>query len=146
MVRLRHDCDAFGAPVIQFTTRFGHEPIPSFDEMYPGFLTNLRQRPPVDHWVVYLRIGDTRDVYSVGFTGREAEEIVAYELADQLQHAVIDLWQTASEAVSRQYTTWPRCPRHSTHPLWPVLLNGSAVWRCKTDESFAIPIGTALAA
>jgi hypothetical protein len=37
---------------------------------------------------------------------------------------------------------WPRCPRHSDHPLSPKMARGRASWVCSRDGSVAIPIGS----
>lgn len=134
MDRVLHDCEALGAPPIRLDTRFGHEPCPPIDELVPWI--DWAEHLPPDGWTVYVRIVDPH-FSSVALTGAEAEEAAAYELADRVQHAVIDLWQTDAELGSL-YNTWPRCPRHATHPIWPHLVTGAAVWQCKADESIHI--------
>lgn len=134
MSRLLNDSDALGGPTIHFVTRFGHESIPSFDDMYPGISRTLESIPS-DQWLVYIRVADTHAFSGVPFAGHETEEVVACALAEGLQLEVIE-----SRLLG---TTWPRCPRHRMHPLWPALVSGAAVWQCKTEESIVIPIGGA---
>jgi hypothetical protein len=62
-------------------------------------------------------------------------ERVVY-LADQFQQSEVEaLWFAGRSAV------WPHCPRHpNTHPLYPRLHNGVAVWICGESDVIA-PIG-----
>jgi hypothetical protein len=56
------------------------------------------------------------------------------DVADQIQEwAVEELWNQGRPA------TWPACPFHpGSHPLDPVVVAGTALWRCpKTAEPVA---------
>jgi hypothetical protein len=137
MARLLDDCQQFGAPQIQFNVRFELEAIPSFDESYPEFLSQLRASLFIpEAWLVHIRVGDAPAVYNISFSGQETEELVTCELADHLQRGVIE-----SGLVD---TAWPKCPRHLRHPLWPKLVSGVAVWQCQTDAKINTPIGARL--
>jgi hypothetical protein len=64
--------------------------------------------------------------------GGETDELA--QVADQVQEwAVEELWNQGRSA------TWPECPFHpSSHPLEPVVEEGTGIWRCpKTSEGIA---------
>jgi hypothetical protein len=67
---------------------------------------------------------------------RADAQVVA--LADQIQEwAVEQLWSEGKRA------TWPECPSHpDSHPLEPVVHDGSAVWRCPVSLAVVSVVGS----
>jgi hypothetical protein len=58
-------------------------------------------------------------------------------VADQIQEWTIEeLWNQGRDA------TWPECPEHrNSHPLDPVVVDNSAVWRCPVSLLVVADVG-----
>jgi hypothetical protein len=60
----------------------------------------------------------------------EAQRSFDRSVVDGLQETAHDLWWD---------TSWPTCPRHSSHPLW--FDEDHEAWYCQRDGSAIAPLG-----
>ena len=131
--RILRDCIALGSPVPEFIVRVGRERVERVDERHPHLTELLLAR--LDPAEVYLHMGVPPDWFwdTLRCTLDRTVEEMCVDVAEQLQDRLIEgeLWGAA----------WPPCPAHSNHPLWPELLDGTAVWRCDTGPQFRVRIG-----
>lgn len=74
------------------------------------------------------------DVYPFSYDGSTDPEEALVLIADSAQQLVV----LDHEPPGR---TWPPCPRHIRHPLWAVLQDGRAMWRCPQDATVRVPVG-----
>jgi len=107
-----------------------------------GLDVSLDTSPPV---LAQLNTGTTGGLLSVagrrlGLIGAEllsSADDQAAMLADQTQDLV-------NEELGPAGVTWPRCPRHSHHPMVVVSTGAAgetASWACPADRSIQVRIG-----
>jgi hypothetical protein len=67
---------------------------------------------------------------------------VTTPLASQVWDLAGQLVEWANDIQVGRRTPWPQCPDHAgTHPLWPDIEAGSAVWKCENSDRIVCRIG-----
>jgi hypothetical protein len=120
--RICRDCASLGSPVPEFIVRVGRERIDRVDERHPHLTDVLLAR--LDPDAVYVHVGVPPDWFwdTVQCTPGRTVEQICVDVATHIQDRLIEgeLWGAA----------WPPCPAHPHHPLWPELIDETAVWSC----------------
>jgi hypothetical protein len=131
--RILRDCITLGSPVPEFIVRVGRERIDRMDEWHPHLTKVLLASLDPEAVHLHVNVPPDRSWSTVRCTLDRTVEQICVDAAEQLQDQLIEgeLWGAA----------WPPCPAHPNHPLWPELLDGTAVWRCDTGPQFRVRIG-----
>lgn len=131
--RLLHDCISLDAPTPEFIVRVGRERVERFDERYPHLVEVMLARFDPTTVYVHVSVPPDRSSSTVRCTLDRSVDDLCAELAENLQQLLIEgeLWGAA----------WPPCPIHGTHPLWPEVIDGDAVWTCSRAPRFSVVIG-----
>lgn len=133
LARLRSDLAT--APVdVQIAIHSGPEP-PEFLIRLDARLAALLASRPRRRFYSYIHSPGVVDVYTLEYGGESNAESLLCQLAEQAQRLVT----LDCDPPGR---SWPMCPLHMRHPVWPQLRAGTAAWECDVDRVTRILIGS----
>lgn len=72
-----------------------------------------------------------------------SNELVGLSRIDETPiHQIVRLAEDVQEWILENVSnTWPPCPLHPTHPLWPGVRGSRPVWICTTNDEVFFQIG-----
>jgi hypothetical protein len=88
---------------------------------------------------------ETAMVFAADGTGQGVSILTTLSPPSQLAGLADQVQEWAVEELNRQArpAVWPECPVHpNTHPLAPVVLEDTALWRCPKSRTVVAAIGT----